>query len=66
MRMERTSRKIVRHVKKEGFQVVSVRGSHCKLRKAQVTVIVPHPRKDLPFGTARAIARQVGWLTEED
>jgi predicted RNA binding protein YcfA (HicA-like mRNA interferase family) len=25
-------------------------------------VIVPHPKKDLPAGTARAIARQAGWI----
>ena len=66
MRMERNSRKIVRRLRKDGFQLVSVRGSHHKFRKAKTTVIVPHPKKDLPIGTARAIARQVGWLKEED
>ncbi|MCY3564695.1 MAG: addiction module toxin, HicA family, partial [Gammaproteobacteria bacterium] len=25
-------------------------------------VIVPHPKKDLPLGTARNIARLVGWI----
>lgn len=66
MRMERNSRKIVRRLKKDGFQLVSVRGSHYKFRKAKTMVIVPHPKNDLPIGTARAIARKVGWLKEED
>ena len=24
-------------------------------------LIVPHPKRDLPEGTARAIAKQAGW-----
>ncbi len=31
------------------------------LRKGNVVLIVPHPKKDLPAGTARAIAKQAGW-----
>jgi predicted RNA binding protein YcfA (HicA-like mRNA interferase family) len=60
--MERDSRKIVRRLKEEGFELISIAGSHHKFRKGAVTFIVPHPRKDLPEGTARAIARQAGWL----
>lgn len=60
--MVRDSRDIVRRLKVEGFELVSVRGSHHKYRKGAVTVVVPHPKKDLPFGTARGIARQVGWI----
>jgi len=26
------------------------------------TVVVPHPKKDLPLGTVRSIARRVGWI----
>ena len=33
-----------------------------KLRKGIKTIIVPHPKKDLPTGTARAIAKQAGWI----
>lgn len=47
---------------KEGFAVVSQNGSHVKLRKDGKTVIVPHPKKDLPVGTARNIAKQAGWI----
>lgn len=61
MCMETNSKNIVKRLKAEGFELVSVKGSHHKFRKGAVTVIVPHPRKDLPIGTARSIARMAGW-----
>lgn len=60
--MERDSRRIIQRLKDEAFELVAVRGSHHKFRKDGKTVIVPHPKKDLPVGTARSIARQAGWL----
>jgi predicted RNA binding protein YcfA (HicA-like mRNA interferase family) len=60
--VERNSRKILAALKAAGFELVSVRGSHHKLRKGDRTVIVPHPKKDLPTGTARAIYAQAGLL----
>jgi predicted RNA binding protein YcfA (HicA-like mRNA interferase family) len=62
MRMERDSKKIVKRLKDEGFELISIAGSHHKFRKGAITVIVPHPKKDLPTGTARAIAKQAGWI----
>ena len=62
MRMERDSKKIVKRLKEEGFELIGVAGSHHKFRKGSITVIVPHPKKDLPTGTARAIAKQAGWI----
>lgn len=62
MHMERDSRQIVKRLLAEGFVPVSVKGSHHKFRRDGVTVIVPHPKKDLPLGTARSIARMAGWL----
>ncbi len=62
MRMERDSKRIVKRLKEEGFELISVKGSHHKFRKGDLTDIVPHPKKDLPIGTAREIARQAGWL----
>ena len=59
--MLRNSRDIVRRLEAEGFELVSVKGSHHKLRKGTIIVVVPHPKKDLPRGTARSIAKQVGW-----
>ena len=62
MRMLRNSREIVKRLKAEDFELVSVKGSHHKFRKGEITVVVPHPKKDLPLGTARSIARRVGWI----
>ena len=59
--MLRNSRDIVKRLKAEGFELVSVRGSHHKFMKGTTVVVVPHPKKDLPRGTALNIARQVGW-----
>ena len=60
--MERDSREIVRRLKGEGYELVSIRGSHHKFRKGERTIVVPHPKKDLPVGTARAIAKAGGWI----
>ena len=64
--MERDSRRIVKRLLAEGFVLTAVRGSHHKFTRAAADgpriVIVPHPKKDLPSGTARAIARAAGWL----
>lgn len=62
MHMERSSKNIVKRLQAEGWSLVSVKGSHHKFRKGGVTVIVPHPKKDLPLGTARSIAKMAGWL----
>ena len=60
--MEQDSRRIIKRLRSEGFELVKVTGSHHKFRKGTLTVIVPHPKKDLPRGTARAIHKQAGWL----
>jgi predicted RNA binding protein YcfA (HicA-like mRNA interferase family) len=62
MELERNSRKLLKVLKKAGFEVISTRGSHWKLRKGEKTVIVPHPKKDLPEGTVRNIYREAGLL----
>ena len=44
-----------------GFRFVAQRGSHAKYRdESGHTVIVPHPRKDIPIGTLRSMIRQSG------
>ena len=41
------------------FRFVSQRGSHAKYRNDRGhTVIVPHPRKDIPIGTLRSMIRK--------
>jgi len=60
--MLRNSREIVRRLEAEGFKLVGIRGSHHKFRRGAITVVVPHLKRDLPLGTARSIARRVGWI----
>ena len=60
--MEANSKNIVKRLEAEGWTLVSVKGSHHKFRKGSITVIIPHPKKDLPIGTARSIAKIVGWI----
>lgn len=62
--MERSSTKIIKRLKKEGFEHVETRGSHHKYRKGERTVTVVHPKKDIPTGTLRSIYKQAGWLEE--
>jgi predicted RNA binding protein YcfA (HicA-like mRNA interferase family) len=57
------SRDIIRRLLQDGFEQVSVRGSHHKFahRTKHLIVIVPHPKRDLPPGTVRSIYKQAGW-----
>lgn len=60
--MERDSRKIIKRLLDEGFELVSSRGSHHRFRKNGKTIIVPHPKKHPPAGAARAIAKDADWI----
>ncbi|AMM84811.1 type II toxin-antitoxin system HicA family toxin [Martelella sp. AD-3] len=60
--MDTNSRKIIKHLENDGFELVKVMGSHHKFKKGDKTVTVPHPKKDLPIGTVRNIYKQAGWL----
>lgn len=62
MELETNSRKLLKLLKATGFEEVHKRGSHLKLRKGDMTVILPHPKKDLPLGTVRSIYEQTGLL----
>jgi predicted RNA binding protein YcfA (HicA-like mRNA interferase family) len=51
-----------------GFEEVSQRGSHLKLRKAGEsprTVIVKHPAASVPVGTFASILKQAGMTRKE-
>jgi hypothetical protein len=56
--IERNSHSIVARLKREGFKLVSIKGSR--------TIIVPHPKKDLPTGTALALPSVFSAADEED
>ncbi len=64
--LERNSNRIVARLLQEGWELVAVKGSHHKFRKVEtgLIIVVPHPKKDLPVGTARNIAKHAGWLKE--
>ncbi len=52
---------IIRILLKHGFEQVSQKGSHIKLRKQgnpTLTTIIPADRKEIPIGTFRSICRQ--------
>jgi predicted RNA binding protein YcfA (HicA-like mRNA interferase family) len=59
----RDSRDIIQRLRADGFEQVSVRGSHHKFvhRQSRRMVIVPHPKRDMPIGTVRSIYRQADW-----
>ncbi len=55
------SQEVIRVLQAHGFVFVSQKGSHSKYRHASGHMaIVPHPKKELPIGTTRAIIRQSG------
>jgi predicted RNA binding protein YcfA (HicA-like mRNA interferase family) len=59
---------VVAALRRAGFKLSHVRGSHHYLRKpgASVLVVVPvHGNQTLPIGTLRSIIRQSG-MTEEE
>jgi predicted RNA binding protein YcfA (HicA-like mRNA interferase family) len=57
------SQTIIRRLKEEGWLEVHVAGSHHKFKHPDKPghVVVPHPKRNLPQGTARNIFRQAGW-----
>jgi predicted RNA binding protein YcfA (HicA-like mRNA interferase family) len=61
--MLRDSRDIISRLRQEGFELVSVKGSHHKFRHpvTKRMTIVTHPKRDLALGTVRAIYKQAGW-----
>jgi predicted RNA binding protein YcfA (HicA-like mRNA interferase family) len=53
------SANLIKELKACGFTLVSIRGSHHKFRnRAGITVIVPHPKRDLGHGLVAAIRKQ--------
>ncbi|WP_150286452.1 type II toxin-antitoxin system HicA family toxin [Rhabdaerophilum calidifontis] len=59
-----SSRDIIRRLRTEGWKLLRIEGSHHHFGKPGLTLIitVPHPKKDLPIGTARRIAKIAGWV----
>lgn len=52
------SKAIVKMLEQAGFEQVSQKGSHVKMRHPDGRqTIVPHPKKDLPVGTVQNILK---------
>ena len=62
--LERDSRRIIKRLEAEGWVLVKTSGSHHKFRHPDHKhhIVVAHPVKDMPTGTARSIAKAAGWL----
>lgn len=54
--MPMTSRKMIKYLQKNGFEIVSQNGSHVKMcnEETRRTVIVPYHSKDLKKGMEQA------------
>ncbi|TAJ26950.1 type II toxin-antitoxin system HicA family toxin [Bosea sp. (in: a-proteobacteria)] len=48
---------IIRRLKRDGFVLKSVRGSHHKFvhEATKRMTVVPHPKRDIPIGTVHGI-----------
>ena len=57
-----TSDEIIKRLKANGWKKVHQKGSHVQFKHALKPgkVTVPHPKRDLPLGTAKAILKQAG------
>jgi len=62
------SREVIRRLKREGWILVRSKGSHRQYKHPDKIglVTVPHPRRDFPVGTLRAIFKQAGWSWSEE
>lgn len=57
-----SSRELIKLLESDGWVHVDTRGSHHQFKHPTKPgrVTVPHPKRDLPIGTARSIFRQAG------
>jgi predicted RNA binding protein YcfA (HicA-like mRNA interferase family) len=53
---------LLKKLRKDGWEVVRIKGSHHQLKHStkKGTITVPHPKKDVPIGTLRAILKAAG------
>ncbi|MDZ4829538.1 MAG: type II toxin-antitoxin system HicA family toxin [Phycisphaerae bacterium] len=57
------SRDVIKRLQAQGWVLVRTKGSHHQYRHPSKPglVTVPHPKRDLPIGTLRSIAKQAEW-----
>ncbi len=56
---------VIRALKRNGFAVDHITGSHYVLLKGKIRVIVPYHNRDLKPGTMASIIAQAGFSIEE-
>lgn len=58
------SRELIKELEEAGWELQRINGSHhiFKHPDKKLSIPVPHPKKDLPIGTVRAIKKQAGLL----
>ena len=56
------SREIIARLQSEGWTLVRTKGSHRQYKHPTRPglVTVPHPKRDIPLGTLKSIAKQSG------
>ena len=57
-----SSKELIKQLNKLGWQEVRIKGSHHQFKhpNKDYLIIVPHPKRDLPKGTAQKILKQAG------
>lgn len=54
------SKELIKLLKQNGWQKVSQKGSHLKIKKGNQVEIIPVHNKDIPIGTVKAILKRTG------
>jgi predicted RNA binding protein YcfA (HicA-like mRNA interferase family) len=56
------SAELIRLLNRDGWFLVSIRGSHHKYKHSikQASIIIPHPQKDIPAGISSQILKAAG------
>lgn len=53
-------KELIKLLKKDGWELVRVNGSHHVMKKDKKTEIIPVHNKDIPIGLANAIMKRTG------
>jgi len=55
-----TGVELIKLLQKSGFKTVRIKGSHYKMQKNDISVIVPHHHKELGKGITNNILKKAG------
>lgn len=57
-----SSRELIAMIEADGWVLVAVKGDHHQFKHPAKPgrVTIPHPRKDMPAGTANSVLKQAG------